>query len=65
VARELAIELGDEAGCRANEIGTQLSALRDPGGEFDEDIVGGHFAALLIRRWPSYASLPPICASTS
>jgi hypothetical protein len=23
------------------------------------------FAALLIRRWPSWASLPPICASTS
>jgi hypothetical protein len=23
------------------------------------------FAALLMRRWPSWASLPPICASTS
>jgi hypothetical protein len=43
MARERDVELGEEAGCRANEIGTQPSALRDRRGERDEDIVGSLF----------------------
>ena len=43
MARELAVELGEEAGWRANEIGTQPSALGDRRGELDEEIVGGLF----------------------
>src|SRR3954463_3253309 len=43
MAPELDVELGGEGGGRANEIGTQPSALRAPGGELDEDIVGGLF----------------------